>query len=152
MFLKLFTTSDGKIPFIQIALGAIIGAIGVLIYVRFYKPKILFPDKPATLSHPRVQARPPVPSKRKVESSNEPRVRPPPGYNPEDVLVGAPVVLDLDTLHQQGGPRAPELPMPAMFPPQEEPESEEEEEDDEEGIDEDEILLPTGQSGISELP
>lgn len=94
-----------------------------------------------------VQARPVL--KRKPEG--EQRVRQQPGYDPDEGLVGAPVVLDLGTLHP-GGPRAPELPMPAMFPPQEEdPESEDDEDEDE--IDEDEeVMLSTGKSGISELP
>lgn len=41
-FSKLFTASDGKIPFLQILIGIIVGAIGMFIYVKFWKPKILF--------------------------------------------------------------------------------------------------------------
>lgn len=153
MLQKLFTTADGKIPFIQIALGAIIGAIGVLIYVRFYKPKILFPSTPTSSQHKVQEAR--VPLKRKVETgrSDDQRIRQQPGYDPDEGLVGAPVVLDLGTLHP-GGPRAPELPMPTMFPPQEDDMgSDDEDDEDEDEIDEDEVMVSsTGKSGISELP
>ena len=33
---KLFMTSDGSIPFIQIAVGIILGALGMFLYARFY--------------------------------------------------------------------------------------------------------------------
>lgn len=42
MFSKLLTSSDGKIPFLQIIIGAILGAIGMFVYAKFWKPKILF--------------------------------------------------------------------------------------------------------------
>ncbi len=37
MLTKLFSTADGKIPFVQIILGIILGAAGMYIYFRFYK-------------------------------------------------------------------------------------------------------------------
>ncbi|KAJ3135633.1 hypothetical protein HDU90_003708 [Geranomyces variabilis] len=152
MLQMLFSTADGKIPFIQIALGAITGAIGVLIYVRFYKPKILFPDAPTVSNRHRVVVQPRPLPKRRVDNgrSEEQRMRQQPGYDPDEGLIGAPVVLDLGTLHPGG---APELPMPAMFPPQEEdPESDDDDDKDDEDIDEEEIMLSTGKSRISELP
>jgi len=41
---KLFTTADGKIPFLQIAIGILLGAVAMFLYAKFYKPKLLFQD------------------------------------------------------------------------------------------------------------
>jgi hypothetical protein len=49
---KLFTTADGKIPFLQIAIGIMIGALAMFIYAKFYKPKILFQDTYPSLRSP----------------------------------------------------------------------------------------------------
>jgi hypothetical protein len=144
---KLFTTSDGKVPFIQIALGLIIGAIGVLVYVRFYKPAFLFP--PSTTSAPQrssITVRPAGKRKPEGKVAEDARERHQPGYDPEDGLIGAPVVLNMGTL--QPGPRAPELPMPTMYPVDDEEESEDDD-DDEEEIDDDEVMLQT--SGLTEI-
>jgi hypothetical protein len=47
----LFTTSDGKIPFLQIFVSLIIGAVAMFLYAKIYKPKILFESiGPATMS------------------------------------------------------------------------------------------------------
>jgi len=45
---KLFTTSDGKIPFTQIAIGILIGAIAMYVYVKIYKGDLPFGKKTAT--------------------------------------------------------------------------------------------------------
>jgi hypothetical protein len=45
MLTRLFATSDGKIPFLQILVGVIIGAIGMFVYAKFWKPKLLFDHK-----------------------------------------------------------------------------------------------------------
>ena len=39
---KFLTASDGKIPFLQILIGIIVGAIGMFIYAKFWKPNMLF--------------------------------------------------------------------------------------------------------------
>lgn len=44
MFMKLLTMTDGKIPYTQIAIGIILGAIGMLIYAKICKPKFLNED------------------------------------------------------------------------------------------------------------
>ena len=41
--LKFLQASDGKMPFMQILLGIVVGALGMFVYVKFWKPKILFP-------------------------------------------------------------------------------------------------------------
>lgn len=43
--MKLFATADGKIPFLQIIVGIIIGAISMFAYIKFGKPKFIFDDK-----------------------------------------------------------------------------------------------------------
>jgi hypothetical protein len=35
---------NGSIPYLQIIIGIIIGAIGMFIYAKFYRPKILYDD------------------------------------------------------------------------------------------------------------
>ena len=42
MISKLLATSDGKIPFLQILIGLIVGAIGMIVYVKFKKPDFIF--------------------------------------------------------------------------------------------------------------
>lgn len=140
---KLFTTSDGKVPFVQIALGLIIGAIGVLVYVRLYKPAFLFAPSTTALAQPRsIAVRPSNKRKTEIKNVDEPRERQQPGYDPEDGLVGAPVILNMGTLQ----PRAPELPA-AMFPVEED----ESEDDDEDEIDDDDEVAFQTSSGIAEL-
>ncbi len=142
---KLFTTSDGKVPFVQIALGLILGAIGVLVYVRFYKPAFLFPPSTTSTQQRSIPVRPTGKRKPEGKVAEESRERHQPGYDPDDGLIGAPVVLNMGTL--QPGPHAPELPMPTMYPVDDEDESEDD--DDEEEIDDDEVMLQA--SGLTEI-
>ena len=160
MFAKLFTTGEGKIPFVQIALGVIVGAIGMLIYARFYKPKILFPEQSAPQlrrAAPAVAAKPL--GKRKDSGNGGPSVtiaehQQQRGYEADDALVGAPVILDLGILQTGSGVglRAPELPLPAaMFPPEDAGDEDADDDEDEIDEDEDEVEGLTGPSGLTEL-
>lgn len=79
---KLLYASDGKIPFLQIALGIIIGVVGFFVYAKYYRPVILFNDsKPNSLSSTDSQA--------KVTTKRETIKEPSPTSSP-DVIVSAP--------------------------------------------------------------
>jgi hypothetical protein len=41
---SLFTTADGQVPFFQIILGLIIGAVMMLIYAKFFRPPFIVGD------------------------------------------------------------------------------------------------------------
>lgn len=158
MLAKLFTTGDGRIPFVQIALGIIIGAVGMLIYARFYKPKILFPESTSSTSTVAAPApQPSISTKRQAQQPSDQRqrtaLRSASEFESSAALVGAPVLLDLGTLHpgNQGG--APELPLPEMFDRRDDEEDEDDgsHDDDEDELDEEEIVV-SRQSGLTELP
>src|SRR3954468_20982155 len=52
MFKRLFTSADGKIPFLQIIIGIVLGAISMFAYCKFCKPKLLFGEKVVDLLVP----------------------------------------------------------------------------------------------------
>jgi hypothetical protein len=135
MFAKLFTAGNGKIPFIQIILGVIIGAVGMLVYAKFYKPKLLFPesqslprrtaaDIPTGREKTAAQAGKETDTRGKASGASASAQT---GYEGHGHLVGAPVMLDLGSL-QVG--HAPELPIPAAFEQIEELDEDEDEDDD----------------------
>lgn len=53
---KFLTASDGKIPFLQILIGIIVGAIGMFVYAKFWKPKMLFENENLEIPQPQIAA------------------------------------------------------------------------------------------------
>lgn len=98
MLTNLFIASDGKIPYVQIIVGIVIGAIGMLIYAKFFKPQFILDtlndrkSKSATTVKQQQQQQ----QKKSSSKSN-------------------PVVLDLHTLAHQNATEKQPISMP-KFP------------------------------------
>lgn len=125
MIAKLFRTSEGSIPFMQIILGAIIGAIAMLVYAKFCKPKILY-DETVTIPIGPSVADPRLPQNQvKVSGKNVPA---PVVAQTES----APVLFDIASIAPiQNDIQMPQLPSLHEIEDEDTEESEEEDDEDE---------------------
>ena len=79
---KLFMTEGGKIPFTQIALGIIIGAIAMYVYIKFNKGKLPFskasaPNLPLDADILEPLAAPPLPMSKTLKKVQSQVAEPP---------------------------------------------------------------------------
>lgn len=133
MLAKLFRTSEGNIPFLQIIIGAILGAVGMFIYAKFFRPKILYEENIHSPIRPSVADGPGPEDTREgntVKINN--KSVPAPVMATSD---SAPVLFDIGTLHDSRN-RLPQLPSLKQL---QDDDDEEEEDEDEDDDDEDEV-------------
>ena len=105
MISKMLTTADGKIPFLQIIIGVIVGAIGMFLYAKFCKPPWLFtpaPSASAALQDVKDAANKVIKNDQPVTQQQEPQVLPRTRVEPQTV---GPSFIDL---------RAMAIPMPKL--------------------------------------
>lgn len=134
MFGKLLTASDGKIPFVQIVIGVIIGAIAMFLYAKFWKPKMLFDDSSNSLSPTRESKLikdvknelKEDPRRRKVSGQQQPMVE---TIETTVITPSQPSFVDLRNLNSGGQIPMPMPKLPTMYE-QDEYSNDEGEEDD----------------------
>jgi hypothetical protein len=145
-FSKLFTASDGKIPFLQILIGIIVGAIGMFIYVKFWKPKILFDNVesiagigvsqplPAPNTNAKIQMQPQQqPPQQPMQQTMQQPVQSSNGNVPQGTIRMSPPMMSngeayIEIQHMQM-PSMP--PLATIYEAEEEPEEETDDEDEE---------------------
>ena len=95
---KLLTTADGKIPYLQIAIGIIIGIIGMFAYAKFYKPKILFED--SLLAAPVTNGKRRVDQQQQQQQSIHQQINEPQVEAVETTTISTPSFIDISQMGQ----------------------------------------------------
>ena len=137
---KLLTGSDGKIPYMQILIGILIGAIGMLVYAKMMRPKILFEDNIKVPIGPSILQGKQPKNVLKQRTPAQPVVA---------QTSAVPVQVDMNSW-KPGKMNAPSLPpLFELHPSETEDDTETEEDEDEEEDEQEQIQVPMGMNSRS---
>ena len=126
MLTKLLMDSQGNIPYMQILIGIIIGAVAMLAYAKFCRPKILFADELTIPIGPGIKSPPPNFKKMKKEESEN--------------NVQQPVQIKIKP------PTLPQMPIATVYESEDEEDDDDDEDDEEEKIQEYKTTFPINET------